>query len=80
MLAVPDKPSTGNSGIFVGLGLAICRGFIEAHGGRIWAENRSDGKTGALFSIWLPAKLLRERDVRPVTQELPDAIEVATKE
>src|SRR5438552_285789 len=23
MLAVPDKPSTGNSGIFVGLGLAI---------------------------------------------------------
>jgi signal transduction histidine kinase len=64
----------------VGLGLAICRGFIEAHGGRIWAENRSAGKTGALFSIWLPPKLLRERDVRPVTQELPDAIEVATKE
>ena len=42
----------------VGLGLAICRGFVEAHGGRIWAENRSDGQTGAVFHIWLPPKLL----------------------
>jgi len=64
----------------VGLGLAICRGFIEAHGGRIWAEKRADGKTGALFSIWLPVKLLREPDVRSVTLELPDAVEVPTKE
>jgi two-component system sensor histidine kinase KdpD len=42
----------------VGLGLAICRGFIEAHGGRIWAENRTDGATGAIFHIWLPPKVL----------------------
>src|SRR5579875_2467969 len=42
----------------VGLGLAICRGFVEAYGGRIWAENRSDGQTGAVFHIWLPPKLL----------------------
>ncbi|GCE31752.1 histidine kinase [Dictyobacter alpinus] len=42
----------------VGLGLAICRGFVEAHGGRIWAENRSNGATGAIFHIWLPARLL----------------------
>ncbi len=50
----------GSSG--VGLGLAICRGFVGAHGGRIWAENRSQGGTGAIFHIWLPAKLLRKRD------------------
>ncbi len=42
----------------VGLGLAICRGFVEAHGGRIWAENRTDGVTGAIFHIWLPPKVL----------------------
>ncbi len=43
----------------VGLGLAICRGFVEAHGGRIWAENRSDGKRGAVFHLWFPADVLR---------------------
>lgn len=42
----------------VGLGLAICRGFVEAHGGRIWAENRAQGGSGAVFQIWLPERLL----------------------
>ncbi len=51
----------------VGLGLAICRGFIEAHGGRIWAENRTNGVTGAIFHIWLPPKLLLSPDT-PGTQ------------
>jgi two-component system, OmpR family, sensor histidine kinase VicK len=36
-----------------GLGLFICKGIIEAHGGKIWAENNSDGK-GATFSFSLP--------------------------
>jgi len=35
-----------------GLGLTICKGIIEAHGGRIWAQNRPDG--GALFTFTLP--------------------------
>ncbi|HET9919388.1 MAG TPA: ATP-binding protein, partial [Ktedonobacteraceae bacterium] len=43
----------------VGLGLAICRGFIEAHGGRIWAENCAGDTTGAIFHIWLPATVFR---------------------
>ncbi|HEX2914964.1 MAG TPA: ATP-binding protein [Chloroflexia bacterium] len=43
----------------VGLGLAICRGLVAAHGGRIWAENRIDGQSGAVFHIWLPARLLQ---------------------
>ena len=36
-----------------GLGLAIARGLVEAHGGRIWAENREQG--GARVSFTLPA-------------------------
>ncbi len=35
-----------------GLGLAICRGIIQAHGGSIWAANRPGG--GALFRFTLP--------------------------
>ena len=36
-----------------GLGLAVSKGLVEAHGGRIWAENREGG--GAVFSVALPA-------------------------
>jgi signal transduction histidine kinase len=35
-----------------GLGLAIARGLVEAHGGHIWAENRVQG--GARISFTLP--------------------------
>ena len=34
-----------------GLGLAICRAIIQAHGGRIWAENRPGGGACFLFSL-----------------------------
>jgi signal transduction histidine kinase len=36
-----------------GLGLFISQNIVEAHGGRIWAENNSDGK-GSTFSLSLP--------------------------
>jgi signal transduction histidine kinase len=43
--------TTSNQG--TGLGLFISKGIIEAHGGRIWAENNSDG-VGARISFSLP--------------------------
>jgi two-component system sensor histidine kinase KdpD len=34
-----------------GLGLAICRGIIDAHGGRIWAHNVPEGGVAFLFTL-----------------------------
>ncbi|MFL6455213.1 MAG: ATP-binding protein [Nitrososphaeraceae archaeon] len=45
-----SKSETGGTG----LGLFISKSIIEAHGGKIWAENNSDGKGGAAFSFSLP--------------------------
>jgi two-component system sensor histidine kinase KdpD len=44
------RAANGASG--AGLGLAICRAIVEAHGGRMWAENRVGG--GASFRFTLP--------------------------
>jgi len=61
---IPDKilpklfikltPTDSNTG--TGLGLYICKNIIETHGGKIWAENNSDGK-GAIFRFTLPIVL-----------------------
>lgn len=38
-----------------GLGLYVCRKFIEAHGGKVWAHSPGLGK-GSQFGFWLPFK------------------------
>jgi two-component system sensor histidine kinase KdpD len=50
-----DDGLTRQSGF--GLGLAICQGFIQAQGGRIWVEPKADG-TRIAFSL----PLYREED------------------
>jgi signal transduction histidine kinase len=54
-----DSSRTRASG-GAGLGLAIAQGFVEAQGGRIWAENRPGG--GARFAFTLP---VAERSLAP---------------
>ena len=49
-----------NSDVGTGLGLFISKNIVEAHGGKVWAENNNDafGKRtrGATFCFTLPAK------------------------
>lgn len=34
-----------------GLGLAICKGIVHAHGGHIWAHNLPEGGVAFLFTL-----------------------------
>ena len=47
------RGSAGQGRRGTGLGLAIARGFVEANGGRLWAE--SDNAGGAAFVVSVPA-------------------------
>jgi len=49
-----------------GLGLYICRRLVEAHGGRLWLEDRPDGRAGTRVVFTLP--LLRGRRRPPAEQ------------
>ena len=53
-----DRPDGEAFGENSGLGLAISKQIVEAHGGKIWAVNRDKGQggqqTGALFHVFLP--------------------------
>jgi signal transduction histidine kinase len=48
-----EKFASKAKGHGTGLGLYISKSIIEAHGGKIWAENNADGK-GATFAFSIP--------------------------
>jgi len=55
-----ERPAQEKFGQHSGLGLSIARQIVEAHGGKIWAENRKDASgavIGARFTVMLPLVL-----------------------
>jgi two-component system sensor histidine kinase KdpD len=63
----------GRSG--AGLGLAICRGIVELHGGKIWAENRPTGGAAIHFTLPIvgepPSTSLQEAPLPPAAETQP---------
>ena len=54
------RPEGRDQGRGLGLGLAICKGIVEAHGGRIWAESDGPG-LGSRFTFTVPVSEASER-------------------
>jgi two-component system sensor histidine kinase VicK len=53
-----------------GLGLFISKSIIEAHGGKIWAENSVGGRAGAAFSFTIPISYSGKRSIPQSCQPL----------
>ncbi|MBV8938877.1 MAG: response regulator [Alphaproteobacteria bacterium] len=65
----PFKRLKNNQGL--GLGLAICRKIIEAHGGEIWCETPSGAGTAFLFTL---PKTVSARSSAPIHPEISGAV------
>ncbi|MCB0034530.1 MAG: DUF4118 domain-containing protein, partial [Anaerolineales bacterium] len=51
-----------------GLGLSISKGIVEAHNGRIWAQNRPEGE-GTIVTVALPAAAVHRLEREEIVSE-----------
>ncbi|MCI0518784.1 MAG: HAMP domain-containing histidine kinase [Chloroflexi bacterium] len=69
-LALHSSGKTKFKGGGPGLGLAIARGIVEAHGGKIWVESPGRDETrcpGSRFHVLLPLRRKGEEKTRPLS-------------
>ena len=69
---VDESKGGGNS--WIGLSLALCKGIVEAHGGRIWANDSGEGN-GTTISFTLPKAA--KATVPSLVGSLPGALQAA---
>jgi two-component system, LuxR family, sensor kinase FixL len=69
------EPFVSSKPLGVGLGLAISRSIVAAHGGRLWCSNNDD--RGATFTFTIPSA---PQAAAPLTDRSPATASVAVKE
>jgi signal transduction histidine kinase len=54
----------------MGMGLAICRSIVEAHGGRVWASNVPTGGASVVVSLPIRGSDAAAEDLRPASRRV----------
>ena len=74
-----EPESLGRDVSGAGLGLAICKGIVETHGGRIWAESEGAG-SGTKFIFTLPVAPTSDSNLTIETRDATERHDMRTRD